>query len=120
MTTQWSTRGVDSANTPPGMDPSFRDETVVIFMQGKNTFGDRIYSYLKLTLKDLKRMQLTASQGDPVSPSDYGTVVAAGQGEPTAEIRQEIESTYKVLAPGKQQVAAPAAPPPEAKGWDEF
>lgn len=119
MTTQWSTRGLDSAQPGTGIDKSILEESVVILMQGKNTFGDRIYSYLKVTLNDLKRMQFNASEGNPFNPSDYGTVIAAGQGEPTAEIKQEIESNYKVLSAGRQQ-AAPPAPPPEAKGWDEF
>lgn len=120
MTTQWSTRGLDSTQAGTGMDSSILDEHVVILMQGKNTFGDRIYSYLKVTLNDLKRMQFNASEGSPFNPSDYGTVIAAGQGEPTAEVVQEIESAYKVLSSGAQQAQAPVAPPPEEKGWDEF
>lgn len=120
MTTQWSTRGIDSANQPPGIDPSVLEESVVLLMQGKNTFGDRIYSYLKLTLKDMARMQEASQSGQPFSPSDFGTVVAAGQGEPTAEIRQEVEATYKVLGGPSQQAAAPASAPTETKSWDEF
>lgn len=92
----------------------------MILMQGKNTFGDRIYSYLKVTLTDLKRMQFNASEGSPFNPSDYGTVVAAGQGEPPPEVIQEIESTYNVLSNGGPKAQEQAAPPPVAKGWDEF
>ena len=120
MTTQWNTRGMNPAGPVPGMDPSILDEFVVILMQGKNTFGDRIFSYLKVTINDLKRMQAAATSGTPFNPSDFGTVVAAGKGEPTPEIRAEVESMYKVLSSGRTQPQAPAAAPAQPKSWDEF
>lgn len=121
MTTQWNTRGMNPAGPQPGMDPSILEEFVVILMQGKNSFGDRIFSYLKVTVKDLKRMQTAAISGQPFNPSDFGTVVAAGKGEPTPEIRTEVESTYKVLSSGRTQPAEePQAPAPAPKAWDEF
>ncbi|MBV8939578.1 MAG: hypothetical protein JO089_07035 [Alphaproteobacteria bacterium] len=95
------------------------DEFVVILMQGKNTFGDRIFSYLKITLRDLKRMQAAVQAGQPFSPSDFGTVLAAGKGEPTPEQRAEISSMYKILD-NKSESAAAAAPPPAPKAWDEY
>lgn len=119
MATQWNTKVFGEDGDSPTYNESLGD-AVVLLLRGKNTFGDRIYSYLKVAGEDLSRMQSAASSGQPFNPSDYGTVVAAGQGEPTAEVRQEIESTYKVLASGTQQAQAPVAPPPEEKGWSEF
>lgn len=119
MATQWNTRPFGNGQSPPTYDESLGD-AVVLLLRGKNTFGDRIYSYLKISSADLRRMQEALAQGQTFNPSDFGTVVAAGQGEPPAEVKQEIESTYKVLTSGAQQAAEPAAPPPAAKGWDEF
>ena len=118
MTTQWNTRPIN------GQEPSSLDDPtsdfVVLLLRGKNTFGDRIYSYLKVSTADLRRMQLAVSGGEQFNPSDYGSVVAAGKGEPPADVIQEIESTYKVLANGSQQAAKPVEAAPAAKGWDEF
>lgn len=120
MTTQWNTRGVNSANTASGLVSPVLNDELVILMQGKNTFGDRIYSYLKLTVDGLKRMQSAAISGTPFNPSDFGTVVAAGLGEPTQEVKAEVESQYKVLSSGRTQPAEPVTAPAQQKGWDEF
>ena len=121
MTTQWNTQPFGDGKTPPNYDESLGD-SLVLLMRGKNTFGDRIYSYLKVSAGDLNRMQTAISQGETFNPSDYGTVVAAGQGEPSAEVKQEIESTYKVLTAGHEQQPAGASTQPstEKKDWDEF
>lgn len=116
--TQWNTRPIGGGLE--GFDPKTLDEVVVILMRGKNPFGDQIYSYVKLTVKDLMNMQATARAGKQFNPSDYGTVVAAGKGEPTPEIRAEVESTYKVLSSGRAPQAEPATPAAEHKSWDEF
>lgn len=102
------------------IDPSLGEDTLVLLMRGKNTFGDKIYSYVKLTLQDLQRMQAAIKQGQPFNPSDFGTVVAAGQGEPTAEVKQEINSLYKVLDPSRGTSPEASAPLPKQKSWDEY
>jgi hypothetical protein len=120
MSTQWNTRSLSDRVGDVIINERLGAETVVILMRGKNPFGDRIYSYLKLTLGDLKRMQTAVAQGAPFNPSDFGSVVAAGRGEPTPEIRAEIESLYRVVdgASGAEQKAAAA--PTQKKAWDEY
>lgn len=119
MSTQWNTKALGKPDALNGAGGGLFDESVVILMQGKNTFGDRIYSYVKLTLADLKRMQGAIQAGNPFNPSDFGSVVAAGKGEPTDEIRAEIASAYKILD-GRGAGGFEAAPPPEPKAWDEY
>lgn len=120
MTSQWNTKAfgkLDASGNVGG--GGLMDEPVVILMQGKNTFGDRIYAYLKITLGDIKRMQVALQQGETFNPSDFGTVLAAGKGEPPPEIRSEISSLYKILD-GKSPGAAAPAETPKPKAWDEY
>ncbi len=119
MSTQWNTRSLSDKAGGVIINASLGVDTVVILMRGKNPFGDRIYSYLKLTLADLKRMQAAVAQAAPFNPSDFGTVVAAGRGDPTPEVRAEIEAMYRVVdaAEGGTQAAAVA---PAQKAWDEY
>lgn len=120
MSTQWNTRSLSDKVGDVIINESLGAETVVILMRGKNPFGDRIYSYLKLALTDLKRMQSAVAQGAPFNPSDFGTVVAAGRGEPTPEVRSEIESLYRVLDGGNGAEPKAANAPTEKKAWDDY
>jgi hypothetical protein len=120
MTTKWTTQNVppDANGSAPAAKP-LGEQFVVLLLYGKNSFGDKIYSYLKITLNDLQNLKNAIRSGQPFSPSDFGTVIAAGRDEPPENIRREIASTYQVV-----NTAAPAAPaasiPTEKKAWDEF
>lgn|GEM_PF-3306754 len=97
--------------------------TGVLLLYGKNSFGDKIYSYLEITIPNLRRLKAATMSGEAFTPSDFGTVIAAGRGEPTEEVKAEIAATHQVLdgrtAPAKP--AASAAPIPAAKkAWDEY
>jgi hypothetical protein len=121
MTTQWNSQDIpkDSLNT--NLDKLFKEEYAVILLQGKNTFGDMIYSYLKVAVPDIKRLYATLHTGQGFNPSDFGTVVAAGKGEPSEEVRTEMATTYKMLVPIKStEFPAKSASPEEKKKWDEY
>ena len=101
------------------VDDKLMDEEVVILLQGKNSFGDELYSYIKVTIRNLYAMTEHVRVGGEFIPSDYGTVIAAGTGEPSPELRSEMAVTYNLIdiprAMPKQQkisVAPPAL-------WDE-
>jgi hypothetical protein len=117
MTTQWNTRAFNAKDGDKFAD-ILKDEHVVLLMQGKNMFGDRIYSYLKVALPDIRRLQETIRAGQNFNPSDFGTVVAAGKGDPTDEVKAEIAASYKLLDNPRQFAAPPA--PKEEKPWDEY
>ncbi len=121
MNTQWHSKALSSSkDTLSDQDGAPLDEHVVILMQGKNTFGDRVYSYLKITLGDLKRMQSAVLSRQTFNPSDFGTIIAAGKGEPTDEVKAEINAMYKTIEPSQLTKPTPDTPPPEEKAWDEF
>lgn len=123
MSTKWST---DETTTKSGMGAFaelFKDEYAVILLQGKNTFGDFIYSYVQVALPDIKRLHAALANGEDFTPSDFGTIVAAGKGEPPEAVRNEIAATYKTLEPIIPATFQPASAQPiptEKKAWDEY
>lgn len=92
------------------------NENVVILMQGKNVFGDKIFSYLELTLNALQELKAKMRTNDNFMPSDFGTVLAAGKGDPSDELRSEMAVTYNMIdVPGRRNAggaASNAAPAP--------
>lgn len=118
MTSQWNSKNIGKSLEL--LQSGVLDDPVVILMQGKNTFGDRIYAYLKLTVKDLTKLKAAMDAGTPFNPSDLGTVVAAGSGEPTDEVKAEIASLYKILNVQPTFDSQSASTPSTPKAWDEY
>ena len=96
-TSKWVTKAFSRNSTPVTLDEELLDEEVVILLQGKNVFGDPIFSYLKLTLRNLQELKLKMQESANFMPSDYGTVLAAGKGEPSEELRSEMAVTYNMV-----------------------
>ena len=113
-----------SSNLPPGEKPgggkNLAEEFVVLLLYGKNSFGDKIYSYLKITLPNLQNLKSAIRAGQGFNPSDFGEVIAAGKGEPSPEIRAEIAAQYQVLDSQPPSQPAPPEIPTEKKKWDEY
>lgn len=70
------------------------DEPVLILIEGKNTFGDKIFCYLKLPYSGYRILREKMFNQEKFNPRDYGEIVAAGQGQPTEDIKQEIKDEY--------------------------
>jgi len=103
----------------------FKDEYAVILLQGKNSFGDMIFSYVKVGLPKIKLLYAALNSGEDFAPSDFGEIIAAGKGLPSEEIKAEIASNYKSLQSITPATFSPAqaAPKPvitEKKAWDEY
>ncbi len=101
----------------------FKDEYAVILLQGKNNFGNMIYSYVEVTLPNIKRLYAAINSGEDFTPSDFGTIVASGTGLPPEELRKEMASTHNMMQPIAPAVFQPASYqniPNEKKAWDEF
>jgi hypothetical protein len=107
---EWITKALGDVNfsMEEKIDDSLLDEDVVILLQGQNMFGDTIYSYVKLTLRNFRRMREDMGIGKNFKPSDYGEVVAAGRGDPSPEVREEMRIKYKMVEVPKPQSASPA------------
>ncbi len=119
MSTKWSSKDVGKNSAPVNLDALFKDEYAVILLQGKNVFGDMIYSYVKVEMGNIKKLYAALQSGQNFNPSDFGSVVAAGKGEPTPEIRAEMAATYKMLEPIKPATFPPAGES-DKKAWDEY
>ncbi|NET71344.1 MAG: hypothetical protein F6K62_10565 [Sphaerospermopsis sp. SIO1G2] len=94
--TEWNQREI-SGHTPAAQDgEQLQAEEIVMLMQGKNAFNERVYCYLKLTVDRLRAMKEAIIHHQQFSPSDYGEVLAAGQGQPSPELRAEMAVTYSM------------------------
>lgn len=116
----WVTKAFTKNSFPVQIDDDVINEEVVIYITGKNVYGDPTYAYIKLTLGNLMKLKMAMASGEKFMPSDFGEVLAAGKGEPSAEIRSEMALTYNLI-----DVPKPAASgrPPVNLGqpsvWDE-
>lgn len=95
--TEWVTRAFSQNSTPVEIDEKLLDEEVVILLQGKNNFGDSIYSYIKLPLRNLSKLRSAMRGSQNFLPSDYGNVISAGKGDPSPELRSEMAVTYGLV-----------------------
>ncbi|MDE3060833.1 MAG: hypothetical protein KGJ06_07470 [Pseudomonadota bacterium] len=116
--TQWTTNTLPSGSVRPS--PEDLDKSVVLLLYGKNSFGDKIYSYLKITIRALDNLKEAVISGKPFTPSDFGTVIAAGKGEPTDEVRSEVNNLYQVFESQQPRHHHAAAISAEKKKWDEY
>lgn len=83
-------KGKSSQDTPSEIDDALLRENVTILLQGKNVYGDQIYTYLELQLWKLQQLREKMRSQEDFMPTDFGTVISAGKGEPPDEIRQRI------------------------------
>lgn len=67
---------------------------VILMLQTANEFGDTIYCYLKLPYENFLKIRDFVSTKQSFNPRDYGEIVAAGQGDPTDEVKAELEAEY--------------------------
>jgi len=87
----------DQQVTLPAESTTTSNEDVVLLLGGFNNFGDKIYNYLKLPLDKVEELINALKNGGRFDIRDFGEVIAAGLGTPTPDVRQEIESVYKMM-----------------------
>jgi len=97
MKNNWSTPGFGKNVSPDLISDEYLEDEVVVLLQGTNMFGDAVYSYLKLIGRDLKRMFAKMQAGENFKPGDYGTVLYAGRGVPSQEIKDEMKAEYDMV-----------------------
>lgn len=91
-------------------DELFKNEFAVILLQGKNSLGELIYSYVRVTLPNIKKLYSALNSGEDFSPSDFGTIIAKGKGDPPDELRAEMATTDNTLQPIPPITFQPATP----------
>jgi hypothetical protein len=81
----------------PDLTEDELNDLVVVLVVGKNVFGDDIFSYVQLPLGRFKEMALRMVRHENFKSSDYGTVLAAGRGLPSPELKKEMADNYNVF-----------------------
>ncbi len=121
MNTTWKTSAFSKNSTPVELDEQLLNEKVVILLQGKNVYGDQIFTYLQLSLRSLQLLRDKMRKAEDFMPAEYGTVLSAGKGEPTAEMRSEMAVTHNMVdvPRPKAAAAAPTYAVPQPKLWDD-
>lgn len=120
MNTTWKTSAFSKNSTPVEIDEALLLEKVVILLQGKNVYADQIFTYLQLTLKSLQQLRDKMRKQEDFMPAEYGTVLAAGKGEPSPELRSEMAVTHNMIdVPKPKTVAPPTYAVPQPKLWDD-
>ena len=66
------------------------DEDLLVLVQGKNAFNDRIYCYLRIPSPQLDEFSHNLRTAANFDLRQFGTVVAAGRGIPTAAVQTEV------------------------------
>jgi hypothetical protein len=74
------------------------EEEIVLLLSGFNNYGDKIYNYLKIPLKNVDLIIKSAESGGRFDVGNFGEVIAAGLGTPPEDVREEIERQYKMLS----------------------
>jgi hypothetical protein len=76
------------------------DETIiaektvcVLLVRGENEEGASIYAYVAVRADRLQDFMAAQANGT-FYPEDHGVIVEAGEGEPSDEVRQRMETEY--------------------------
>ena len=121
MSNTWKAGAYSSNSTAVSMDDEeLLREKVVILLQGKNVYGDQIFTYLELSLKSLIQLRSKMQKQEEFLPAEYGEVLAAGKGDPSPELRSEMAITHNMIDVPRPRAPSPAAiatAPP--KLWDD-
>ncbi len=85
---------VDPRKTNLVLEDIIADQYTINLVRGKNSFGDPIYAYVKMTSRDLLRFETAMKRNASFILTEFGIVVAAGRGEPDLEIQREIITAF--------------------------
>ena len=122
MTSKWTTSNLPGEAGEKDTTVPLSEQFAVVLLRGKNSFGDMIYSYVKIFTPNIQRFKTALESGKGFNPSDFGEVLAAGKGEPPPEVHDEMLTLYPLMD-SKGNIKPPIEPipiPTEKKNWDEY
>ncbi|WP_298289861.1 AAA family ATPase [Novosphingobium sp.] len=93
----WKTRAFSCVGKPVVLDESLLNEKVVILLQGQNTYGSNIYTYLKLSLRSLQGLREVLMLKKDFMPAQYGEVLSAGMGLPSRTLRKQMAEEHNMV-----------------------
>jgi hypothetical protein len=86
----------ETEEASPGYETMLGPDSLVLFLlHGRAKDGRKIFSYLKLTLRSANLLKDRIIRGDPFDPRWFGEVVASGEGEPSADLRKQMEDKFR-------------------------
>ncbi len=116
---EWNQKEI-SQNAPQTEDEELLSrEDIVMLLQGKNAYKERVYSYLKLSIKNLRLMKEAILNKEEFIPSDFGEVLAAGHGYPPPELRAEMGIKYGMMQAPQIEPEKPALMQKPTSMWDD-
>lgn len=59
--------------------------------------GIQLFCYLQLTCQNLKEIFRKMRGAENFKPADFGTIIVAGQGQPSAEVISEMYAEYNII-----------------------
>ena len=121
MQGNWTSRTSGPAQAASLAEATLSKE-VLVFLQGKNPYGDQIYSYVLVALRNLAPLKAKLASHVDFSPSEFGSVIAAGQGYPPDEVVAELAESYNMYdTPISALGQVPAEPiiPQAPKFWGD-
>jgi hypothetical protein len=75
-------------------DKMLAEKTVcVLLVRGEGTGGQPVYAYVGVRADRLEAF-IKAQQSGEFFPEDYGVIIASGEGEPSDEIKAQMERDY--------------------------
>lgn len=121
MTSKWTTTTLPGEATDAAATP-LAEQYAIVLLHGKNSFGDMIYSYVKIFMPNIQKFKAAIKAGKGFNPSDFGEVLAAGKGDPPPDVHAEMVALYPLInnkpAPEPSR-DTPNVPLTEKKNWDE-
>ncbi|MCX7092021.1 MAG: hypothetical protein NTY50_01025 [Methylobacter sp.] len=83
-----------STNKLSSIKQLIAEKTVcVLLVRGEDTEGNGKFAYMAVRADKLPEF-IEAQNSGSFYPEDYGIVIATGEGEPSAEIRQKMHDEY--------------------------
>ena len=73
------------------------NQQTVILLQGNNMNKQSVYSYVKISLRNFRRLRDVMIRGGDFRPNDYGEVIMAGRGVPEFETSLILNLQYKMV-----------------------
>ncbi len=96
---EWITQALGDVNLSldEKIDDSLLEDETVVLIASTNMFGDPIYVYIKVSMRNFGKLRDTMISGQNFSPSDFGEVLAAGRDTPPQTVVDEMRVKYKMV-----------------------
>ncbi len=96
MTSGWVAKALGYIGNSEGDSSDSLNEDLMVLLQGKNVFNDRIYCYMKIPQERMQELNQRMKMAGGFDLREYGTVIAAGKGIPTRDVQLEVNQEYKI------------------------